>query len=118
MHHLSPPPPCPVLANGRLQCVGSTMFLKERYGVGFVLSVVKAIAPAASPSVSALSPKSAASGSGGAFATDVAAIVAIVTQHVPTATVSSDVGQELQIRLPLGAVAAFPALFQVLEVRW
>lgn len=79
-----------------------------------VLSVVKSIAPAASPLAGAASPKSP----GPSFTTDVAGLFGIVQRHVPEATVSSDVGQELQLRLPLGAVSAFPALFEELEVGW
>jgi len=60
---------------------------------------VKAIAPQSSPVAVADTPRSTA-----AFTTDVPSMVAIVKRHVPTATVSSDVGQELQLRLPLGAV--------------
>lgn len=77
----------------------------------YVLSVVKAIAPQSSPVAVADTPKSTA-----AFTTDVPSMVAIVKRHVPTATVSSDVGQELQLRLPLGAVSTFPLLFEELEV--
>ena len=102
---------CGIIANGRMQCVGSTMFLKEHYGVGYVLSVVKSLAPASGASTD--SSPSLVTG----FATDVTSLVGIVQRHVPTASVSSDVGQELQIRLPLGAVSAFPLLFEELEVR-
>jgi hypothetical protein len=35
----------------------------------------------------------------------------------PLLQVSTDIGQELQMRLPLGAAPAFPAMFQELEVR-
>lgn len=64
---------------------------------------------------------SAGSGGGGGGApaslTDVPRLVAIVQAHVPAATVSTDIGQELQMRLPLDAAPAFPALFEELEVR-
>ena len=32
-----------IMAEGRLQCVGSSMFLKRKYGVGYQLSIVKVV---------------------------------------------------------------------------
>jgi hypothetical protein len=81
---------------------------QEHYGVGYVLSVVKALTTGSGGADGPPSP---------AFATDVRRIVDIVKRHVPNATVSTDVGQELQMRLPLISAPAFPALFEELEVR-
>ena len=34
-----------IMADGRLQCVGSSLFLKNKYGVGYQLSIVKVNVP-------------------------------------------------------------------------
>ncbi|KAJ8577610.1 hypothetical protein ON010_g1598 [Phytophthora cinnamomi] len=86
-----------IMAEGRLQCVGSSLFLKKRFGVGYRLSFVRQ-----SEANTALHARSAR---------------LLVQQHVPQAIVASDVGTELSFQLPFEASAGFPALFCDLESR-
>jgi ATP-binding cassette, subfamily A (ABC1), member 3 len=82
------------MAGGRVACTGSSMFLKKRYGVGYTLTIVK-------------SPE-------GAHAH---AIVDVVRGHVSDAIINTNVGNELSLRLPMGANALFPAMLGELEAR-
>ncbi|CAL9192995.1 unnamed protein product [Musa hybrid cultivar] len=79
-----------IMANGRLRCCGSSLFLKHRYGVGYTLTIVQT-----SPGVS--------------VATD------IVHRHVPTATCLSNVGTEISFRLPLASSTSFENMFREIE---
>ncbi|OWZ23178.1 ABC transporter [Phytophthora megakarya] len=82
-----------IMAEGKLQCAGSSLFLKKRYGVGYRLSFVKQ-----------------KDGAG-------RVIEALIQQHVPQAVIASDIGTELTFQLPFEASAGFPALFRELESR-
>ncbi len=81
-----------VMADGRLRAVGSGLFLKSRYGVGYTLVVVK-------------------DDQGGSSAP----IVAVVRAAVPEAEVTSEAGAELAFRLPFAASPVFPGLFRELD---
>ncbi|RLN60218.1 hypothetical protein BBJ28_00003724 [Nothophytophthora sp. Chile5] len=94
-----------IMAEGRLQCVGSSLFLKKRFGVGYRLSFVRRDGGAtdqlrAEEAESASIPQS---------------IVDLVQQHVPQAAVTSDIGTELVFQLPFEASPKFPALFREIE---
>jgi ATP-binding cassette subfamily A (ABC1) protein 3 len=84
-----------IMADGALRCCGSAMFLKRAYGVGYILTAVKA-----------------ASSNGGC---DAGAVLALVREYVPAATLHSNVGAELAIRLPMAASLA--AMCEALEAR-
>ena len=86
-----------IMAHGAVRAAGTSPFLKKRYGVGYTLTLVKA-----------------ANAEGRASA-DVAALTALVKQHVPESTLLSDVGAELAFQLPTASSPAFPALFRALE---
>ena len=58
-----------IMAEGNVKCCGSSLFLKNRYGVGYHMVIVK------EPSC------------------DVSKVTAMVTSHVPTATVESNIGE-------------------------
>ena len=77
---------------GRLRAVGSSLFLKGHYGVGYSLTIVKAEQTAPSQP-----------------------IVALVQSFVPDAEVTSEAGAELAFRLPFAASPAFPPLFRSLD---
>ncbi|OQR83117.1 ATP-binding Cassette (ABC) Superfamily [Achlya hypogyna] len=83
-----------ILAEGELQCVGSALFLKTKFGAGYTLSLVKA-------------------------RSDVSAAdtVVLVSKYVPQATLLSSAGAEVVFRLPLDSAASFPALFTALDAR-
>ncbi|KAJ0410416.1 hypothetical protein P43SY_002748 [Pythium insidiosum] len=82
-----------ILAEGRVRCCGSSLFLKNRFGAGYTLTIVHGDATHAAP----------------------VRIQELVTAHVASARVLSDVGAELAFQLPLEASAQFPALFDALD---
>jgi ATP-binding cassette subfamily A (ABC1) protein 3 len=81
-----------IMAEGRLVCCGSSLFLKSRYGVGYRMVIVKA------PSC------------------DTAKVCELVLGSVPGSQVVTDVGAELSFVLPSSATHHFPPLFDTLEV--
>jgi ATP-binding cassette subfamily A (ABC1) protein 3 len=81
-----------IMADGRVKCAGTPMFLKRAFGVGYVLTLVKGRASAHPDEV-----------------------LALVRRHVPDAAVGTHVGAELSLRLPLASSPAFPALLSELD---
>ena len=80
-----------IMAQGQVRCAGSPMFLKRAFGVGYVCTVIKRDAAKSAP------------------------ILAAVRKFVPEASVATNVGAELGLRLPLSASSLFPQLFASLE---
>ncbi|GMI20925.1 hypothetical protein TeGR_g12 [Tetraparma gracilis] len=83
-----------IMAHGQLKCVGSSMFLKNQYGVGYTFTVVK---------------------ERGANAQNAEAIDKVVKSFVPAAEALSMVGSEQSYRLPFDASGGFVGLFESLE---
>ena len=83
-----------IMSAGKLACVGSPLFLKNRYGTGYTLTLARA----------------AANRDGGA-----AAVMAVVSARLPGARVTSDVGAELAVMLPSGETSKFAGLFKELD---
>jgi len=79
-----------ILANGHLRCVGSSLFLKNRFGIGYHLSMVKA------PQCS------------------VHDVRAVIEQQVLGSKVLSDNDRELTFVIPLAQVSQFAHLFETL----
>ncbi|KAL7097878.1 hypothetical protein ACP275_10G171500 [Erythranthe tilingii] len=79
-----------IMANGSLKCCGSSFFLKQQYGVGYTLTLVKT-----TPTASA--------------AAD------IVYSHIPSATCVSEVGNEISFKLPLASSSSFESMFREIE---
>jgi len=63
-----------IMAEGNIKCCGSSLFLKNKYGVGYHMVIVK------EPNC------------------DVSRVTALVTSHVPTAKVESDIGEFKDVR--------------------
>ncbi|XP_068946900.1 phospholipid-transporting ATPase ABCA3-like [Petaurus breviceps papuanus] len=80
-----------IMAKGELQCCGSSLFLKRKYGAGYHMVIVK----------------------GPTCNTE--EISRIIFYHVPTATVESNVGAELSFILPKENSYKFESLFTELE---
>ncbi|XP_068941464.1 phospholipid-transporting ATPase ABCA3-like [Petaurus breviceps papuanus] len=80
-----------IMAKGELQCCGSSLFLKHRYGAGYHMSIVKD------------------------FHCDAEQINQVVLQHIPNATLESNFGTELSFVLPKENTDRFEALFTELE---
>ncbi|XP_062036152.1 phospholipid-transporting ATPase ABCA3 isoform X2 [Lepus europaeus] len=82
-----------IMAKGELQCCGSPMFLKQKYGAGYHMTLVKE--PHCNP----------------------AGVSQLVRHHVPNATLESSAGAELSFILPKESTHRFEGLFTKLEKR-
>uniref|UniRef100_A0A8C3WSX6 ATP binding cassette subfamily A member 3 n=1 Tax=Catagonus wagneri TaxID=51154 RepID=A0A8C3WSX6_9CETA len=80
-----------IMAKGELQCCGSSLFLKQKYGAGYHMTLVKE--PHCSPE----------------------GVSRLVHQHVPSATLESSAGAELSFTLPKESTHRFESLFTKLE---
>jgi ATP-binding cassette, subfamily A (ABC1), member 3 len=80
-----------IMADGGVKCCGSSSFLKERFGVGYILTLIK-----------------------GTNAS-VHDIVSLIRNHVPEVNVATNVGAELNLRLPLTSSSVFPVLLAELD---
>ncbi|XP_022092654.1 ATP-binding cassette sub-family A member 5-like isoform X2 [Acanthaster planci] len=80
-----------MMSQGRLRCYGSSLFLKNRFGIGYHLGMVVK------------------------KSTQVDQITELMKTHVPHCEVSRSHGMELAYTLPLQDSNKFPALFQALE---
>lgn len=80
-----------IMRDGFLRCVGSSLFLKDRFGCGYSLDIVKAVG------------------------CDVSAVTHTVHEHIAIATVEDDIGTEIAYKLPKSETGKFAALFTTLE---
>ncbi|XP_070561206.1 phospholipid-transporting ATPase ABCA3-like isoform X2 [Ptychodera flava] len=80
-----------IMANGQLVCSGSSLFLKNRFGVGYHMTLVK------TPECKKES------------------LDKLIKNEVPDAECTSDVGRELSYTLPKESTAKFKDMFQTLE---
>ncbi|KAK5581962.1 hypothetical protein RB653_003543 [Dictyostelium firmibasis] len=81
-----------IIAHGKLKCNGSPLFLKNRFGVGYLLTITK---------------------KSGEFSKD--SVMEITKQYINQAQVLSDAGTELSIRLPMESLPMFSQYFKHLE---
>ncbi|CAL8096130.1 unnamed protein product [Orchesella dallaii] len=82
-----------IMAEGELQCCGSSLFLKKKYGGGYHLIIVK-------------QPQC-----------DVNKITDVLRKSIPDAEIDQNVGAELSYSLPDVKSQLFPAMFEELESR-
>ncbi|KAG8443533.1 hypothetical protein GDO86_012077 [Hymenochirus boettgeri] len=82
-----------ILAQGQLQCCGSSLFLKRKYGAGYHMVMVK------EPHCR------------------VGEVTHLITSYVPNATMESNAGAELSYILPKESTHRFQPLFSELELR-
>eukprot|EP01138_Halocafeteria_seosinensis_P011391 gb/GECG01011634.1/.p1 GENE.gb/GECG01011634.1/~~gb/GECG01011634.1/.p1 ORF type:complete len:2040 (+),score=216.84 gb/GECG01011634.1/:1-6120(+) len=82
-----------IMADGLVQCCGSSMFLKQQYGVGYNLTLVKDV---------------------GCNPAMVKKTIAKYIDHNEF-EVLSDVGTEIAFQLPMGASAKFPSMLKEFE---
>ncbi|XP_072041416.1 phospholipid-transporting ATPase ABCA3-like [Amphiura filiformis] len=80
-----------IMAEGELQCCGSSLFLKKKYGVGYHMVCVKD------------------------SHCDVSQVTNLVTSLVPNAGLESNIGAELSYVLPHESSANFESLFTNIE---
>ncbi|XP_037671069.1 ATP-binding cassette sub-family A member 3-like [Choloepus didactylus] len=82
-----------IMDQGTLQCCGSSVFLKQIYGVGYHIIMVKE------------------------SQCNVEEISQLIYYHIPTASLENNVGNELSFILPKDCTYRFEALFSDLEKR-
>uniref|UniRef100_A0A7M5XMD2 ABC transporter domain-containing protein n=1 Tax=Clytia hemisphaerica TaxID=252671 RepID=A0A7M5XMD2_9CNID len=80
-----------IMASGKVQCYGSSLFLKKRYGVGYHMVMVKT--PTCDPSQ----------------------VQNLIENYVPTAQLESNIGLELSFILPSEYSNKFEELFTEIE---
>jgi len=81
-----------IITKGKLRCLGSSLFLKNKFGVGYHLTFVL-----------------------NENFKDVGAVRSLVEDHVPDTVMNRHFGRELSYVLPRQQVSTFPALFTKLE---
>ncbi|TKC51398.1 hypothetical protein EI555_019936 [Monodon monoceros] len=82
-----------IMAKGELQCCGSSLFLKQKYGAGYYMTLVK------KPHC------------------NMEKISHLIYQHTPNAIFQSSTGEEITFILPKESVHKFESLFTDLELR-
>ncbi len=106
-----------IMAEGKLQCVGSALFLKGAYGVGYTLTIAKnqhtdaEIEGNGNPTTTALATTMTRS----AIEDRTALITAAVRKHVPIAEPLSNVGAEQSFRLPFAASTHLADMFEDID---
>ncbi len=86
-----------IMAEGKLRTCGSSLFLKNRYGAGYILTLTK--------------------GEGEAEHKKSREVFSLIKTHVKDARKLTDVGAELSIQLPQRQSGSFSALFRSLDLR-
>ncbi|CAD8082367.1 unnamed protein product [Paramecium sonneborni] len=81
-----------IMGEGKLLCSGSSVFLKNRFGVGYNITLVKENTQI-----------------------DSQPIIDNVINYINSATVLSNVSAEIVIQLPIDSVVQFPNLFEYLD---
>ncbi|KAH7462518.1 hypothetical protein KRP22_004939 [Phytophthora ramorum] len=80
-----------IMGEGELRCCGSALYLKNQFGVGYNLTVVKE------------------------ENCDDSRVIEFVSRYVPASQVLSNVGTEIAFQLPLDSSSKFPAMFRKLD---
>jgi ABC-type multidrug transport system ATPase subunit len=80
-----------IMANGRLKCCGSSLFLKSRYGIGYYMNL--SFLPTA----------------------DKKQILTVIKSYIPGMKVTNETDTELSVMLPLSDVKHFARMFADLE---
>lgn len=83
-----------IMGEGRMVCCGSSIFLKNRFGVGYNLTFVKETAT-----------------------TDSTVLINLIKKYIPNAKVLSNVAADLSVQLPMEDIKHFPSLFKEVDER-
>ena len=84
-----------IMSQGKLYCLGSPLFLKKRFGVGYNLSIVKSIEGSKQP--------------------DFSRIQALVMRHLPESKVFNTASAEILFEIPMESTHKFKAFFEELD---
>uniref|UniRef100_A0A8C5SVS2 P-type phospholipid transporter n=1 Tax=Laticauda laticaudata TaxID=8630 RepID=A0A8C5SVS2_LATLA len=105
-----------IISNGKLCCVGSSLFLKNQLGTGYYLTLVKKDVDS---SLSSCRNSSTANLMTHCVLLDVSAISNLIMKHVSEAKLVEDIGHELSYVLPYEAAreGAFVELFHEIDDR-
>ncbi|KAK6167985.1 hypothetical protein SNE40_021899 [Patella caerulea] len=82
-----------IMADGRVKCCGRSHFLKQIYGAGYHLIIVKS------------------------ETCDVSVVTELVRTHIPSATLESEISAEISYLLPNEASPGFSSLFKDIEIK-
>ncbi|KAK6172501.1 hypothetical protein SNE40_016137 [Patella caerulea] len=82
-----------IMADGKVRCCGGSHFLKQLYGSGYHLVIVKS------------------------ETCDVSAVTELVQTHIPLATLESEISAEISYLLPNEASPKFSTLFRDIEIQ-
>ena len=110
-----------IMGSGKVKCCGTPLFLKKRYGVGYVLVLVRSpgapgLDTAAAAAAAAIQDGSASSEQQPTPASSsTAGILAFMRRHIPAASIATSVAAELSVRLPLASSPVFPAMLEDLD---
>jgi len=84
-----------IMADGKVRCIGSPLFLKNRYGVGYNLTIAKKLNMGSSEHS--------------------AGLTSFIHRHIPEAKLLYDVSAEVQYQLPLASTGQFQSFFKDLD---
>ncbi|CAG9318442.1 unnamed protein product [Blepharisma stoltei] len=84
-----------IMSQGKLRCCGSSAFLKNRYGVGYYIKIVKDL------------------DSGNSF--DDNAVIDFIRNHISESKISSNTRAEITFHLPISSVSQFNDFFASLD---
>jgi ATP-binding cassette, subfamily A (ABC1), member 3 len=101
------------MADGNLRCLGSPLFLKKHYGVGYQLTIEKDRAF----QETAQTQKTVEEGGEKLAAPEHLddALASIVTKNVTEAKLLTNVGSEMSFQLPISAAPDFAPMFEGLD---
>eukprot|EP00386_Alphamonas_edax_P016021 GDKI01048985.1.p1 GENE.GDKI01048985.1~~GDKI01048985.1.p1 ORF type:complete len:1423 (-),score=406.43 GDKI01048985.1:254-4522(-) len=93
-----------IMSGGKLKCCGSSLFLKNLYGCGYNLTMVRTV-----------NEKGKQGQTGPGTLVPNSEVLAFIKQFVPETEVMSEVGAEFAVRLPFSASVKFEQLFNALD---
>jgi ATP-binding cassette subfamily A (ABC1) protein 3 len=105
-----------VMKEGRLQCCGSALFLKERFGLGYNLTVVLETPPVSSDEEQGRCDPVENPLNSETFEAQRDRLTMFLQQHIPNTELLRTSGKELTFRFPQGSEEMFPAAFDELEL--
>ena len=97
-----------IMAEGQLQCCGSSLYLKKTYGVGYQLVIEKQSSNNQKPNGAEGGMAESPEGPDGVLAK-------IVTGNVDDAVLLNNVGTEMSFQLPMTSSSQFTPMFQGLD---
>jgi len=100
-----------IMKGGKLKCCGSPIFLKERFGLGYSMTVV--LEPPSSEGDEEGGPTPVSQNS---FAKQRESVLAFLSERIPNTTIVRTSGKEVTFRFPQGSEASFSNTFDDIEI--